>query len=81
MGAPRKIGQTAEGMEACDPAAALKAPALPPHSPALQRAVSDGAQPVGRSANPASEEMREYHEQRSYILTRVGSTWMFGSGN
>lgn len=48
---------------------------------APRRAAPDGAQPVGGSSNPASEEMREYHERWSYRLIRVGSTWMFGSGN
>lgn len=81
MGVARKISESAEGVQAHDPAAAQKTPALPPDGPAPPRAASDGAQPAGRSAHPANAEMREYHEQQSYKLIRIGSTWMFGSGN
>jgi hypothetical protein len=34
----------------------------------------------GRDAR-TSEEMRRYYEQRGHTLFRVGSQWMFGSGN
>lgn len=69
MGAPRRIREPAEGLPPLRPAAPCAAP-------------PDGAQPLGRAANPSSEEMRQYHEERRYMLPiRVGSTWMFGSGN
>lgn len=54
---------------------------LPPGSPAPPCGASDGAQPVGRSANPSTEEMLRYNAERQYRMIRVGSTWMFGSGN
>lgn len=54
---------------------------LPSGSAAPPHAAPDEAPSVGRSANLSSEEMREYQEQRRYMLARVGSTWMFGSGN
>lgn len=51
-------------------------------SPAPPRAAPDGAQPIGWSANPTTEEMRQYHAEGRYLMPiRVGSTWLFGSGN
>lgn len=44
-------------------------------------ASGDDAPNDRRSIDPGSQEMREYHDQRPYVLVRVGSTWMFGSGN
>lgn len=45
-------------------------PVLPDHGPNDRRLT-----------NPTTEEMREYYEQRQLPLIRVGTTWMFGSGN
>lgn len=50
-------------------------------SPTPPYAGPDGAQPIGRSANPSTEEMLRYNAERRYMMIRVGSTWMFGSGN
>lgn len=66
------LRQTVEGVETRDTSTA----------PITPGAASDGAQPLGRSANPATEEMRAYHEQRrGERLTHVGDAWMLGSGN
>jgi hypothetical protein len=82
MGAPKKFSWTGEDAMARAPDAAQPAPALPPRSPVPPWPGSDGAQPIGRSANPSAEEMRQYHEERRYMMPiRVGSTWMFGSGH
>lgn len=54
----------------------------PPGSPAPLCEATDGAQPIGRSANPSSEDMRRYRAEGRYMMPiRVGTTWMFGSGN
>lgn len=56
---------------------------LPPGSQAPPcAATEDEPPPVSQSTSPSTEEMRRYRDEGRYMMPiRVGSTWMFGSGN